>query len=344
MKQANVAVVGVGAVGIEMLRCLKQRKFPVKTLKVFGRSARDITVDGETYKVEVIGKNSFEGIDIALFAGTEGEKGAAVTYAKAAVKAGAVVIDNGSDFRMKKNVPLVVPEVNRHTIKDNQGIIANPNCTTIQMLTALNQVHKRFGLKQIILCSYQAVSGAGKQACIGLMDETVALGKQNVGTTYETYAKKLEKTSGAFSSQIAFNVIPQIGGFDDDGFTSEEMKVVHETKKIMGDKKIKVSSTCVRVPVFGAHSEAVYFVTRENVTLEQLHKAFKESEGVLYAEKAEDYAKPLDVEGKDATHVSRLRADAQNKNAFWIWVVADNIRKGAALNAVQIAEDVLKSK
>jgi len=344
MKKVNVAVVGVGAVGVEMLRCLKQRKFPVDTLRVLARSERDIVVDGDTYHVMPVSEEAFDGIDIALFAGTEGEKGAAVTYASVAVSKGAVVIDNGADFRLRDDVPLVVPEANRDTVREHNGIIANPNCTTIQMIVALNQVHKRFGLEQIILSSYQAVSGAGKQACVELFDEVKALAEANEDKGYDDAVKKLKRDFDVFGEQIAFNLIPKIGGFADQGYTSEEWKVVHETRKIYGDSGIKATATCVRVPVFGAHSETIYFTTRKDTTIEQIKQALLESEGVVFHDDGDALAMPLHVETLDPVHVGRLRQDPFNKNCYWLWAVADNLRKGAALNAVQIAEEVVKLK
>lgn len=336
MKKVNVAVIGVGAVGIELLRVLKQRKFPVNRLRVFARSARTIEVDGEKYDVEAIEGAGFEGIDIALFAGTEGEKGAGVTYADKFIKAGAVIIDNGADFRMRPDVPLVVPEINSKTIKKNKGLIANPNCTTIQALVALGGIYKKFGLKKMILTSFQAASGAGKKPCVGMWEEVKSLVRDNEGREYENLNKKISGDPQAFDYQIAFNVLPQIGGFGDDNYTSEEWKVVHETHKIFDDKSIKVSATCVRVPVFTSHSEAVYFTTREKASLAQIEKALKNSEGVKYL--SDSFSLPVEVEGKDETFVSRLRRDPYEKNSFWLWCVADNLRKGAALNAVQIAE------
>ncbi|MDD4294931.1 MAG: aspartate-semialdehyde dehydrogenase [Candidatus Omnitrophica bacterium] len=343
MKKYNIALVGVGAVGVEMLRCLKQRNFPVGKLKIFARSARQMMVDNRTYNVEAISDNAFEGMDIVFFAGTEGETGAAVVYGPQAVKAGAVVIDNGSDFRLKEDVPLVVPEVNADTIKNNKGIIANPNCTTIQMVTALSGIQKKFGLEKIVLTTFQATSGAGRSAAEALWQETKALGEKNSAeTSYRDIDRVVyDKTKSPFSAQIAFNAIPQIGGFGDANFTSEEWKTVKETHKIFDDSDIRISTTCVRIPVFGAHSEAVYFTTKEKVTLDQVTECFENTEGVVFAKAQGDYAMPLDVENKDLVYVGRLRKDPFEENTFWIWCVADNLRKGAALNAVQIAEKLV---
>ncbi len=343
MNKYDVAVIGAGAVGIELLRCIEQRSFPVGKLRVFARSARNIEVDGRTYKVEALDEAELDGIDIALFAGTEGEKGASRLYAEKFIKAGAVVIDNGADFRMEKDVPLVVPEANREVIAGHKGLIANPNCTTIQMIVALAGVYKKFGLKRILLTSFQATSGGGKKAAATLWEETAEVVAQNKNCDFDLLKKKLKKEFTVFQDQIVFNVIPQIGGFIDHDYTSEEWKVVHETHKIFNDPDIKISATCARVPVFTSHSEAVYFETAQDVSLDELEKAIKNSEGIVYYEDNR-YPFPLDVEGSDPVHVARLRQDPSVKNGFWIWVVADNLRKGAALNAVQIAEELIRNK
>ncbi|MFH0858907.1 MAG: aspartate-semialdehyde dehydrogenase, partial [Candidatus Omnitrophota bacterium] len=233
----NVCVVGVGVVGIEMLRCLKQRKFPVDTLRVLARSAREIDVDGQKYQVQAISPQGFDGIDIALFAGTEGEKGAAVTYAAEAVKRGAVVIDNGADFRMDPKVPLVVPEVNAKEIKKNKGIIANPNCSTIQMVVALNPIYKKVGVKRVIVTTLQASSGAGKAAVEQLKQENSLIAQGGYDSV------QVNVVNRAMPQQLAYNVFPHIGGFSDFDYTSEEWKLIKETHKIIGDNKIKISAT-----------------------------------------------------------------------------------------------------
>lgn len=232
----NVAVIGVGAVGVEILKILKERKFPIANLRVFARSAREIKAAGISYKVEAIEEANFDGIDIAIFAGTEGEKGASVLYAQKFVDLGAVVIDNGNDFRLKKDVPLVVPEINKEEVANNKGIIANPNCTTIQMVVALGGIYKQFGLTKIILNSFQATSGAGREAIQALWDETKQIVDNNKDVdSYSDVDKRVKNLSRSFPAQIAFNAIPQIGEFSEDGYTSEELKVVHETHKIYRD-------------------------------------------------------------------------------------------------------------
>jgi len=344
MKKVSVAVIGVGAVGIEMLRVIKQRNFPFSALRVFARSSREIEVDGDTYQVETLDEADLTAIDIALFAGTEGEKGAAVRYAEKFIDKGAFVIDNGADFRLCDNVPLVVPEANGESITKDTKLIANPNCTTIQMIVALANIYKLFGLKQIILTSFQATSGGGKSAAEELLTQTREVLDNNQGKNLIELDKFVKEKYEVFPDQIAFNVIPKIGGFSDDNYTSEELKVVHETHKILSNKNIKVNSTCVRVPVFTSHSESIYFTTEKDASLNDIEKALVNSLGVKFFAAADKYPLPLNIEGKDEVFVGRLRRDSFNKNSFCLWAVADNLRKGAATNAVQIAETLLKRK
>jgi len=333
----NVAVVGAGAVGIEMLRCLKKRNFPVGHLKVLARSSREMVVDGEKYQVEAISPEAFNNVEIALFAGTEGEKGAAVTYAAEAVKRGAVVIDNGADFRMDPKVPLVVPEVNAKDIKNHKGIIANPNCSTIQMVVALSPIHKKVGITRVIVTTLQASSGAGKAAVDQLKDELKMIAAGDYNDIHANVPNK------AMPQQLAYNVFPQIGGFVEDDFTSEEWKLVKETHKIMGDKNIKVTATTVRVPVRTGHSEAVYIETKKTISPDEVKKLLAKSPGIVLVDdpKAGLYPMPKDVEGRFETFVGRVRRDPFVKNGMWLWVVADNLLKGAASNAVQIAEALI---
>lgn len=337
-KKYNVAVIGVGAVGIEMLRVLKQRNFPANEIKVFARSARDIEVDGQKYSVQAISPDAFNGIDIALFAGTEGEKGAAVTYAQEAVKRGAVVIDNGADFRMDKGVPLVVPEVNGSDVKKHKGIIANPNCSTIQMVVALAPIHKKVGIKRVIVTTLQASSGAGKSAVEQLNEEVSNIAGRGFGSVH------VDARNKSMPQQLAYNVFPQIGAFADDDYTSEEWKLVKETHKIMHDDRIKVSATTVRVPVRTGHSESIYIETAKPISPDAVKKLLARSPGIVLVDDAKKglYPMPKDVEGRDETFVGRIRRDPFVKNGLWLWVVADNLRKGAATNAVQIAEELVK--
>jgi len=329
----NVAVVGVGVVGEEMLRVLKQHNFPIGKLKVLARSSRDITVDGTSYHVDAISPEGFDGIDIALFAGTEGEKGAAVTFAQEAVKRGAIVIDNGADFRMEPDVPLVVPEVNPKDVKKaKRGIIANPNCSTIQMVVALAPINSLYKIKRVIVSTYQAASGAGAKAMDELYTQTrdVLDGK--------------EVRPEAMAKRIAFNLFPQIGGFAECDFTTEEWKMVKETQKIMHSDKIFVSATTVRVPVKTGHSESIYIETRKPIDIEVARKAIASFPGIKVVDDVKNcgYPLPVECEGRDEVFVGRIRKDPFNDKGMWLWVVSDNLRKGAATNAVQIAELLIK--
>ena len=335
----NVAVIGVGAVGIEMLRVLKQRNFPVGQLRVLARSAREIEVDGKKYSVEAISPEAFEGIDIALFAGTEGEKGAAVTYAAQAVKRGAVVIDNGADFRMDPKVPLVVPEVNAGDVKKHKGIIANPNCSTIQMVVALWPIYKKVGVKRIIVTTLQASSGAGKGAVEQLKEETARIAAAGFDNIHVNIENK------AMPQQLAYNVFPHIGSFVEADYTNEEWKLVCETHKIMHDHKIKISATTVRVPVRTGHSESIYIETAKAISPDKARELLKKSPGIVVMDEPAKniYPMPKDAEGKDETFVGRIRQDCFVKKGLWLWVVADNLRKGAATNAIQIAECVISN-
>ena len=338
MKKYNVAVIGAGVVGVEMLRVLKQRNFPVNELVVFARSARDIDVDGEIYPVKSISPDAFKGIDIALFAGTEGEKGAAVTYAQEAVKRGAIVIDNGADFRMDPNVPLVVPEVNALDVKKHKGIIANPNCSTIQMVVALNPIYKKAGLKRVIVTTLQASSGAGKGAVEQLKEESILIAEGGFNNV------RVSAVNKSMPQQLAYNVFPHIGSFVEGDYTNEEWKLVKETHKIMHAPKLKISATTVRVPVRTGHSESIYIETDKYISVDNVRNMLSKAPGVVLIDdpKHNIYPMPKDAEGRDETFVGRIRSDAFVKNGLWLWVVADNLRKGAATNAVQIAECLIK--
>jgi aspartate-semialdehyde dehydrogenase len=323
--------VGVGAVGVEILRVLRQRQFPIAKFTVLARSARTLSVDGVSYHVGAVSKEAFEWQEIVLFAGTEGEKGAALTYAKWAIEKGAVCIDNGSDFRLDPTVPLVIPEVNPDDLKSHKGLIANPNCSTIQMVAALAPVHRAWKIRRIIVSTYQAASGAGSQAKEALLSETSASVKK----------EKLPPPA-ALPQQIAFNVFPQIGPFGELGYTSEEWKMVKETQKILHDASIAITATAARVPVADAHCESIYFETEKELTLESLKALWKKSPGLLLVEEP-DYPMPIQAAHRDEVFVGRVRPDPTVANAFSCWVVSDNLRKGAALNAVQIAELLVKA-
>ncbi len=330
MKKYNVAVIGVGAVGIETIRVLRQRNFPTEKLVVMARRQRTIEVDGHKYDVIETTPDAFKGMEIVFFAGTEGEKGAAVIFAKPAIQCGAVVIDNGADFRMEDSVPLIIPEVNPEDIKTHKGIIANPNCSTIQMVVAINPIHRAAGVKRIVVTTFQSASGAGRKAIEDLKKQSEELLLKN----------KILSDGGSFAHPLAFNVIPQIGSFTKLDYTTEEWKIVKETRKIMHEPNMFINATAIRVPVFNAHSESVYFETKDNITLEQIRKILSKSEGIVLLDEpsTSTYPMPVNVTGKDPVYVGRMRKDPDVKNAFVMWVVADNLRKGAATNAIQIAE------
>jgi len=324
-----VAVVGAtGAVGTEMIEVLEERKFPVIRLVLLA-SARSaggmVTFEGNEVPIEVLTKDSFAGVDIALFsAGADLSR----EFAPIAVKAGAVVIDNSVAWRMTPEVPLVVPEVNAHDIQRHKGIIANPNCSTIQMVVALKPLHDEARIKRIVVTTFQSVSGTGKDAMDELMAECQDL------LSFKSASPKV------YPYQIAFNCLPQIDDFLPSGYTKEEMKMVHETRKIMGDQSIQVTATTVRVPVYVGHSEAVNIETERKLSANEARAILSTARGVLlYDDPAHKiYPMPLEVAGKDEVYVGRIREDESIANGLNLWVVADNLRKGAALNAVQIAE------
>lgn len=331
----NVAVAGAtGVVGQEMLRILEERKFPVDKIKLLAseRSAGQyLEFNGKREKVHLLSEETFKGIDIGLFS-----PGASVSavYAPKAGKAGCVVIDNTSYFRMEPDVPLVVPEVNPKATAGykKRNIIANPNCSTIQMVVALKPIHDAVKIKRIVVSTYQAVSGAGKEAVDELSNQTIAIYGQ----------KEIQKK--VFPYQIAFNCIPQIDVFLDNGYTKEEMKMVHETRKIMGDNSIKITATTVRVPVFNSHSEAINIETERKITSKEVIELLSKAPGVKVLDdtKKLKYPMPIDASEKDAVFVGRIREDESIPNGINMWIVADNLRKGAALNAVQIAEILIK--
>ena len=328
-----VAVVGAtGAVGTEMIEVLEERKFPVTRLVPLAstRSAGGmVTFEGNEVPIEVLTKDSFAGVDIALFsAGAELSR----EFAPIAVKAGAVVIDNSAAWRMTPEVPLVVPEVNAHDIQRHKGIIANPNCSTIQMVVALKPLHDEARIKRIVVTTFQSVSGTGKDAMDELMAECQDL------LSFKSASPKV------YPYQIAFNCLPQIDDFLPSGYTKEEMKMVHETRKIMGDQSIHVTATTVRVPVYVGHSEAVNIETERKLSANEARAILSTAPGVLLYDDPEHkiYPMPLEVAGKDEVYVGRVREDESIPNGLNLWVVADNLRKGAALNAVQIAEHLAK--
>lgn len=328
----NVAVVGAGAVGKEMIRILDERKFPCKELRVLARSSRSLEINGKTYDVTETTPESFEGVQIALFAGMEGEKGAAARFGKEAVARGAVVIDNGSDFRMDPKVPLVIPEINSEDLAWHKGMIANPNCTAAVMLMAVAPLHKKFGVKKIIVSTYQAVSGAGAKAVEELRSQTE-----------EFLRTGKVQDPEPFPDTIAFNVLTHNWKIEKDGYSNEEQKVIAETRKILHDSSIEVVPTTVRVPVFNAHSESIYVELKKKSTVAEIRKLLVKSPGVLVVDEklpldGKICPMPTDASGRDEVLVGRIRKDVNNPKAFLLWSVGDNLRKGAALNAVQIAE------
>lgn len=327
-----VAVAGAtGVVGREMLRVLEDRNYPVKSIKLLASErskGRTLKFKGEEIPVEVLCEDSFAGVDVALFSAGGGTS---KKFAPAAAKAGCVVIDNSSAWRMDPEVPLVVPEVNPGDLKWHKGIIANPNCSTIQMVVVLKPLHDAAKIKRVVVATYQAVSGAGIAAIGELREQTRAL------VNDEAYPSKV------FPHQIAFNVIPQIpqsDAFTGNGYTSEEMKMVNETKKILGDQSVMVTATTVRVPVFNGHSESVNVETEKKLSAAEARALLAKAPGVVVQDDpaAQLYPLAVNATGKYDTFVGRIREDVSHPSALEMWVVADNLLKGAASNAVQIAE------
>ena len=331
-KTYKVAVVGVtGAVGQTTLKLLAERNFQVASLKLFAsqRSAgKKVRFKGDELTIEAVGPEAFKGIDIAFFsAGSEQSR----EYAPQAVKAGAVVVDKSSAFRMEPDVPLVVPEINAAALAGHKGIVSCPNCTSIVTVMPLKPLHDAGRLRRVIATSYQAVSGAGVNGIADLEQEMRA------------WAKGEPITPSYFQHQIAFNVIPHIDSFGEDGYTGEETKLINEVRKILDAPELPVSPTTVRVPVFTAHSIAVNAETESKVTVEQARNAFEAFPGLtVWDDPAQNrYPMPVDVEGQDDCYVGRIREDFSTANALNFWVVGDQLRKGAALNGIQIAEEMI---
>ncbi len=333
-KSWNVAVVGaLGMVGSEMIRTLERRKFPVGELRPLDLPENEgapVVFRGHTLKTLAASEQNFRGIDIAIFsAGAT----ASLELAPRAVRQGAVVVDNSSAWRMDPKCPLVVPEVNPHDLEWHQGIIANPNCSTIQMVVALKPLHEAAKIRRVVVSTYQATTGAG-------MKGSTALEKESV----EFLKTKAPVEARGFQYQIAFNVIPHIDVFQEGGYTKEEYKMANETKKIMGDESIRVTATCVRVPVFYGHSESVNIETEKKLEPEQARKILDRSPGVILLDDPEHlkYPMPIMTDQEDATFVGRIREDYTVENGLNLWIVSNNIRKGAALNAVQITETLVQ--
>ncbi len=331
----NVAIVGAsGAVGQEFLRVLEERNFPIDELSLFGseRSAgRSYTFRGKKITVELLQHDdAFKGVDVAF---TSAGAGTSREFAADITKFGAVMIDNSSAFRMDEDVPLVVPEVNAEdALQRPRGIIANPNCTTIQMVVALKAIENLSHIRRVHVSTYQAASGAGAAAMAELHEQYRQIVNGEEPVTVEK-----------FPYQLAYNVIPQIDVFQDNGYTKEEMKMYNETRKIM-HSDVQVSATCVRVPALRSHSESIWVETERPVSPEEARKAFAEGEGLVLMDNPEkkEYPMPLFLAGKDPVYVGRIRKDLANENGLAFWIVGDQIKKGAALNAVQIAEYLLK--
>ncbi|HHV71547.1 MAG TPA: aspartate-semialdehyde dehydrogenase [Clostridia bacterium] len=334
MAGLNVAVVGAtGAVGQQMLKILEERSFPIKEIKLLAskRSAGvKINFMNRECTVEETVPDSFKGVDIALFsAGTEISK----IFAPEAVKRGVVVIDNSNAFRMDPDVPLVVPEVNPHALHKHKGLISNPNCSTIQMVVALKPIHDCFKIKRVVVSTYQAVSGTGREAIKELTNQSKAI------------LDEQEIKLSVYPHQIAFNTLPHIDVFDEEGYTREERKMMNETVKIMEDNSIKVTATTVRVPVFNAHSESINIQTAKKATVKEIKDLLSRAPGVKVVDDPANllYPMPILANGKDEVLVGRIREDNSIENGINMWVVADNLRKGAALNAIQIAEYLLNN-
>lgn len=341
MKKYNVAILGAtGAVGQEFLNLIEERNFPFAELKMLAskRSAgKKIQFMGKEYTVEEATDDSFKGVDIALFAGGAASK----TFAPAAVKAGAVVIDNSSAFRMDPEVPLVVPEVNPEAIANHKGIIANPNCSTIIMVMALKPLYNVSKIKRVVVSTYQAVSGGGKEAMAELEEQVKAI---NEGRP--VVANILPGASLAKHYQIAFNLIPQIDVFKDNLYTKEEMKMIDETKKIMSDDSMRITATTIRVPVYRSHAESVNVEFEDEISVEKAREVLAAFPGVTLTDNPDEqiYPMPLETSGKNDVEVGRIRKDYSTDNALNFWVCGDQIRKGAALNALQIAEYMIKNE
>ena len=334
-RKYNVAVAGAtGAVGGAMLDVLERLDFPINELRLLASErsvGRKLNFKGQDIEVQLLSKDAFAGIDVALFSAGASRS---IDFAPAAVAAGAVVVDNSSAFRMEDDIPLVVPEVNPHAITQykNRGIIANPNCSTIQMMVALKPIHDRARIKRIVVSTYQAVSGSGAKA-IAELDQQV-----------KAYAAGKPISNSVYPHQIAFNCLPHIDTFLDNGYTKEEMKMVNETRKILEDPTIGVTATTVRVPVFFGHSESVNVETEKKITVAEVRELLATAPGIKLVDEPEKNIYPLaiDCEGSFDTLVGRIREDDSIANGINLWVVSDNILKGAALNAVQIAEIVTR--
>lgn len=332
MKKYNIAVVGVtGAVGQTMLKILQERQFPVKTLLPLASSrsaGREVDFLGRKIKIQEAVPAAFEGVDLALFAV---EKNISLRLAPEAIKRGCLVIDNSNAFRMQPDVPLVVPEVNPEDLCKHKGLVANPNCSTIQMVVVLKPIKDNVGIKRVVVSTYQSVSGTGVDAI-----EELKLQSKQILDGKEPEAK-------VYPHPIAFNILPHIDVFDETGYSKEEWKMIKETKKILGDDSVAITATTVRVPVLNCHSESVNIETFEKISADEARIILSEAPGVKVLDDPKNLAYPLarDVSGKDEVYVGRIRNDFSVTNGLNLWIVSDNLRKGASLNAVQIAEHMI---
>lgn len=339
-KEWNIAIVGAtGAVGEKILSLLEEEQFPVKKIKLLSskRSAgKKIVFQNQEVVVEEASPEKFQDIDIAFFSA-----GGSVSkqLVPEAVNRGAVVIDNTSAYRMDEDIPLVVPEVNESDLKNHNGIIANPNCSTIQMVVALEPIKKAYGISRLIVSTYQAVSGAGMAAQEELKEQT----EQYINGD-EMQARLLPVASDKNHYPIAFNALPQIDVFQDNGYTKEEMKMINETKKIMHDSNLSIAATCVRLPVFNSHAESIYIeVDKDNLSVEDIWAVLKDGKGIVLEDdpNSQTYPTPLRAANKKDVFVGRVRKDLDNDRGFHLWVVSDNLLKGAAWNSVQIAQSLI---
>jgi len=357
----HIAVVGARAVGREMLRVLRQRHFPIASLRVFATRERDISVDDETYHVELINEQAFDDIELAFFAGGDEREG---HFGPVAAQRGTMVIDNGDAFRLDPEVPLIVPEVNPEALRNHHNLIANPNCSTIQFVVALKPLHDAAGIRRAVVATYQAVSGRGtspqgSDPVEQLRRETAALSDKlacfaDAGNPEERLHAVIEAAAEhshtlvtdptLFPHPIANNVIPHISSFREDGYCKEEMKLVNETRKILGQPDLRITATTVRVPVFNAHCEAVNLELEKPLSAARAREILSQAPGVVVIDDPANakYPLPLDASGRDEVFVGRIREDLTVAHGLNLWIVSDNLRKGAALNAVQIAEKMIE--
>ncbi len=333
MREYKVGLVGIGAVGTEIIKVLRQRKFPASEIRVMATRERVEEISGESFHVLEAAPEALDGLDFVFFAGTEGAKGASKQFGWEAVKRGAIVIDNGDDYRMEEHVPLVIPEINPQALDKHQGFVANPNCSTIITLMGIAPLHKVVPLLRMTAVTFQSVSGTGRAAVDELEQQTRA------------YAAGTPLERSVYPHQIAFNVLPQVGSAKKEmpGFTTEEAKLTFEARKILECPELRIASTCVRVPVFYAHSVAIHAQFSESLSVERAREILGRAAGVRVIDDlaSSQYPVPLGIGGGDEVGVGRIRVDPSVENGLALWICGDNIRKGAAQNAVQIAETMI---